>query len=81
MKQHRRTAAWFVATLPILVSQAARAEVLEKTKKIGATTVHYKVVLPKNYDVGKAYPGVLGFGGGPQTMNVVDSVIAQEFPR
>ena len=27
-----------------------KAEVLDKTKNIGGTTVHYKVVLPKNYD-------------------------------
>src|SRR5215469_8122148 len=68
-----------LAALLILAGPSARAEVLEKTKKIGGTTVHYKVVLPKNYDAGKAYPGVLGFGCGPQTMNVVDSVIARNF--
>src|SRR3984885_10440467 len=62
-----------VAAIPV------KAEVLDKTKNIGGTTVHYKVVLPKNYDASKAYPGVLAFGGGPQTMNVVDSVIARNF--
>jgi hypothetical protein len=36
-------------------------------------------VLTKNYEAGKAYPGVLGFGGGSQTMNVVDRVIARNF--
>ena len=67
------TAVVFLSSLPL------KGEVLEKSKKIGETTVHYKVVLPKNYDASKAYPGVLGFGGGPQTMNVVDSVIARNF--
>jgi len=62
-----------------LAGHPAKAEVLEKTTTIGGTTVHYKVVLPNNYDAAKAYPGVLGFGGGPQTMNVVDSVIARNF--
>lgn len=62
-----------------VVLTVARGEVVEKTKKISGTTVHYKVVLPKNYDPAKAYPAVLGFGGGPQTMNVVDSVIARNF--
>ena len=81
MKQHRWTILSLVAALVILAGLPVKAEVLDKTKKIGGTTVHYKVVLPKNYDAGKAYPGVLGFGGGPQTMNVVDSVIDQEFPR
>ncbi len=57
----------------------ARADVIEKTALIGKTTVHYKVVLPKNYQATKAYPAVLGFGGGPQTMNTVDGVIARNF--
>src|SRR4029079_3888373 len=37
------------------------------------TTVHYKVVLPDGYDRAKAYPAILAFGGGPQTMNTVDA--------
>jgi predicted peptidase len=79
MKHQRWTILSLVAALVILPSLAVKAEVLDKTKNIGGTTVHYKVVLPKNYDAGKAYPGVLAFGGGPQTMNVVDSVIARNF--
>jgi len=69
----------FVGLFVILASHPVRAEVLDKTKKIGGTPIHYKVVLPMNYDSSKAYPGVLGFGGGPQTINVVDSVIARNF--
>jgi predicted peptidase len=68
-----------LAAYVILASHPLNAEVLERTKTIGGTVVHYKVVLPKNYDASKAYPGVLGFGGGPQTMNTVDSVIARNF--
>jgi predicted esterase len=52
-----------------------KAEVTEKTKKVGNTTVRYKVVLPNGYDAAKAYPAILAFGGGPQTMNTVDSVL------
>jgi predicted peptidase len=55
------------------------AELQEKTAKIGGTTVHYKVVLPKNYDPAKAYPGVLAFGGGGQTMDVVEGMIKRQF--
>lgn len=58
------------------VAVSARAELLEKTKKVGGTTVHYKVVLPNGYDAAKAYPAILAFGGGPQTMNTVDRVLA-----
>ena len=61
MKQHRWTTLPLMAALVILASHPVKAEVLDKTKKIGAITVHYKVVLPKNYDAAKAYPGVLGF--------------------
>lgn len=38
---------------------AAKAEVLAKTKTIGGTRVEYKVVLPKNFDAAKTYPGIL----------------------
>lgn len=70
----RQWLALLVATTAIAVS--ARAELLEKTKKVGGTTVHYKVVLPNGYDAAKAYPAILAFGGGPQTMNTVDRVLA-----
>ncbi len=53
----------------------ARADVLERTKKVGGVTVEYKVVLPNGYDPAKAYPGILAFGGGPQTMNTVDGIL------
>jgi predicted esterase len=65
------SAAAVVAMLP------AQAEMLEKTKKVGGTTVHYKVVLPNGYDPAKTYPAILAFGGGPQTMNTVDSVLSR----
>jgi poly(3-hydroxybutyrate) depolymerase len=74
---------WIVQSLIVallfVAARPAKADVLEKTKQIGGVTVHYKVVLPRNYDAAKTYPAVLGFGGGPQTMNVVDSVIARNF--
>jgi hypothetical protein len=79
MKQHRWKMLLPMAALVTLASPPLKADVLEKTKQIGGITVHYKVVLPNNYDATRAYPGVLGFGGGPQTMNVVDSVIARNF--
>jgi len=66
-----------LAALILLLSLALslQAEVLEKTEKVGKTTVHYKVVLPNGYDAAKTYPAILAFGGGPQTMNTVDSVL------
>ena len=63
------------AFIAMFAAQPVRAELLEKTKKVAGTTVHYKVVLPNGYDPAKAYPAILAFGGGPQTMNTVDSVL------
>src|SRR6202521_3181849 len=59
----------------MFATQPVKAELLEKTKKVAGTTVHYKVVLPSGYDPAKTYPAILAFGGGPQTMNTVDSVL------
>src|SRR6202142_3903599 len=64
----------FAATL---ATQPVSAELLEKTRKVAGTTVHYKVVLPSGYDPAKAYPAILALGGGPQTMNTVDNVLSR----
>jgi predicted peptidase len=63
----------------MFATRCAQAELLEKTKKVGATTVHYKVVVPNGYDPAKAYPAILAFGGGPQTMETVDRVVNRNF--
>ena len=68
----------FIATgaMAVLAAIPVQAELLEKTKKVGNTTVQYKVVLPNGYDRTKAYPAILALGGGPQTMNTVDRVLS-----
>jgi predicted peptidase len=63
----------------MLSTPLLKAELLDKTKKVGSTTVRYKVVLPNGYDPNKAYPAILAFGGGPQTMNTVDGVLNRNF--
>jgi len=63
----------------LFLTQPLQAELLDKTKKVGSTTVHYKVVLPNGYDASKSYPAILALGGGPQTMNTVDSVLSRNF--
>ena len=63
----------FLATLPL------KAEIREMSKKVGGTSVRYKVVLPNGYDAAKAYPAILALGGGPQTMNIVDSILSRNF--
>jgi hypothetical protein len=57
---------------------ADAAEVLEKSKYIARVTVHYEVVLPSHYPA-KPYPAVLAFGGGPQSMHIVDGAIQRNW--
>ena len=80
----RLTSSWMpllaaLAALIVAAPAPARAELLEKTKKVQGMDVHYKVVLPNGYDPAKAYPGILAFGGGPQTMNTVDGILTRNF--
>ena len=63
------------AAVLISAGQIALAEVVDKGKNIAGAYVHYKVILPKNYDPAKAYPAVLAFPGGPQTMTTVESAV------
>ena len=67
------------AAVVIFATKPLQAELIEKTKKAGGTTVHYKVVLPNGYDPATAYPAILALGGGPQTMNTVDGVLSRNF--
>jgi poly(3-hydroxybutyrate) depolymerase len=68
-----------MGAIAMFLVQPVRAEVIEKTAKVEDTTVHYKVVLPNGYDETKAYPAILAMGGGPQTMNTVDTILARNF--
>src|SRR5947208_15187511 len=68
-----------IAAVVMFITQPLQAELLEKTKKVGGTTVRYKVVLPNGYDAAKAYPAILALGGGPQTMNTVDNILNRNF--
>jgi len=71
--------AFSAAVVAMCATQPVRAELVEKAKNVAGTTVQYKVVLPSGYDPAKAYPAILAFGGGPQTMNMVDSVLNRNF--
>ena len=63
----------------MFATQPLHAELVAKTTRVRGMTVHYKVVLPDAYEPGKTYPGLLVFGGGQQTMNVVDNVLNRNF--
>jgi len=82
MKQQNPT--WMLlapamASIVMFLIEPLQAEVLEKKKNVDVTTVHYKIVLPDDYDPAKAYPAILAMGGGPQTMNTVDNILNRNF--
>jgi poly(3-hydroxybutyrate) depolymerase len=67
------------AVVAFLLAAPLRAEVLDKTMTAGGMTVHYKVVLPNDYDPANAYPAVVALGGGPQDMNTVENILNRNF--
>ena len=62
-----------------LLMHPLHAETFEKTMTAGGVPVHYKVVLPNDYDPAKAYPAVVALGGGPQNMNTVENILNRNF--
>jgi poly(3-hydroxybutyrate) depolymerase len=78
-----RCSAWtrvlFTAAAVMVASHSPAAETLNKAEKIAGTTVEYKVILPNGYDLAKAYPAVLAFPGGPQTMDTVEGTVERNW--
>ncbi len=62
-------------------SQNKSGQILVKDGKFGGLTVTYKVILPEGFDKNKTYPGVLALPPGPQTMSMVDGMIARNLNR
>ena len=60
-------------------SQPAGAKTFDKETTIAGMTVHYKVVLPTGYDPAKAYPAILAFAPGAQTMDMVMSTLVRNW--
>ena len=68
-----------IAVIAVGTMRPLRAELIEMSMDVARTTVHYKLVLPDGYAPGTAYPGVLVFGGGPQTMRAIDGALSRNF--
>jgi poly(3-hydroxybutyrate) depolymerase len=68
-----------IAGLALVAAQLASAEVEDKVKNIGGVLVHYKLILPTGYDPAKAYPAVLAFAGGPETMEIVEDTVERNW--
>jgi poly(3-hydroxybutyrate) depolymerase len=68
-----------MAAALVLLGQPLAAEVLDKVADISGTRLEYKVVLPDGYDATKAYPAILAFGGGSQTMDMVNATLRRNW--
>src|ERR1039457_6451002 len=66
-----------VAFLGSTISLHAKA--FDKSIDIGEVTVHYKVVLPKDYDAAKAWPAVLAFPPGGQGADMVMTTLVRNW--
>jgi poly(3-hydroxybutyrate) depolymerase len=81
---NQRNSSWVLPAsalfaVAMVLTRPLQAAVIESTKQVGDTTVRYKAVLPDGYDSAKAYPAVVALGGGPQTMDRVDSILDRNF--
>jgi poly(3-hydroxybutyrate) depolymerase len=62
-----------------LAAGSARAEILSKSDRIAGTTVEYRVLLPPGYDPSKAYPLVLVFTGGGQSIQGAENTLKTDW--
>jgi poly(3-hydroxybutyrate) depolymerase len=65
--------------LAVAASAAVHAKAYDKSIAIAGVTVHYKVVLPKDYDAAKAYPAVLAFPPGSQGADMVMTTLERNW--
>ena len=63
----------------ILLGEIASAKVLDETASLAGMTLHYKVVLPKDYAPERTYTAVLAFPPGAQTMDMVFTTLARNW--
>jgi len=58
-----------------LAAGPGRAEILSRTGSFSGTRIDYKVLLPPGYDPAKAYPAVLVFTGGGQSLEAAQNTL------
>jgi poly(3-hydroxybutyrate) depolymerase len=68
-----------VAGLALAASAATRAEVVVDEVRIDGVTVNYRAIVPDDYDAARAWPAILVFGGGPQTMRTIEGTFERNF--
>jgi len=76
----KRRGVWAMIVSSLLaVTGTSHAEVQQKVGRFAGMDVTYRVVLPKNYDAAVAYPTVLHFAGGPQTLQIVERSLESDW--
>jgi poly(3-hydroxybutyrate) depolymerase len=68
-----------ISAAATLFAGPLQGAVIESTRQVGDTVVHYKTVLPDGYDPARTYPAIVALGGGPQNMDRVDSILDRNF--
>ncbi|PWU06411.1 MAG: hypothetical protein C5B51_12535 [Terriglobia bacterium] len=67
------------ALILLLAGHAAAGKVFDKDTNIAGLPLHYKVILPADYDAAKSYPAVLAFPPGSQTMDMVMTTLQRNW--
>jgi predicted esterase len=63
----------------LAIAHPLQAKVVHLTTRVADTVVHYQVVLPEPFDAQRSYPTILAFGGGAQTMDIVERAVERTF--
>src|SRR5258708_11829969 len=69
----------FLAVATLLTSVAAFAKVVDESATIAGMNLHYKVVLPRDFNPETAYPAVLAFPPGSQDNSMVQVTLMQNW--
>ena len=68
-----------VLFVTLIAARTASAEMIEKTGVFGGLKLTYKVALPPGYDAAQAYPAILVFTGGPQSLQMAERTITVDW--
>jgi poly(3-hydroxybutyrate) depolymerase len=63
----------------LAINAGLQAKTFDKSIDIAGVTVHYKVVLPRDYDAAKPYPAVLAFPPGGQGYDMVMTTLMRNW--
>jgi poly(3-hydroxybutyrate) depolymerase len=75
----RKCSTLFAAAAFLWIAAGLHAKAFDKSVEIADVTVHYKVVLPKDYDAAKTYPAVLAFPPGSQGQDMVMTTLTRNW--